>query len=118
MKLNLRIETRDQPTLAEILNEPVVAEAKPIELGNGVTLKGLTWEFRKGDGFPDVVTLIVECGLGVSSGIAANLLTSWLWKVRHRVERVTIEKTEIEFDSSEKVKKIVTERIAKESGIS
>jgi hypothetical protein len=116
MKLNLEIETFDRPILNEIFNEPVMAEAKPIELGDGITLKGLTWRIRKGGGLPDAVTLVVEFGLGVSSSVVATLITNWLWKLKMRVERVTIERTEIEFDSAENIKKIVTEKLSKESG--
>lgn len=113
MELNIEIETRDKPFLEEIFNEPVIAEAKPIELGSGVILKGLTWNFRKGGGFPDLATLVIEFGIGVSSSVVAALLTAWLVKNKERIERVKIEKMEIEFDA-DKIKKIVSETITRE----
>lgn len=115
MNLALKIESFDAAFLNEIFNEPVIAEAKPIELGEGVSLRGTHWLIRKGMGLPEIVELSITVGVGISTGVVANLLTTWLLKNKNRVERVTFERTEIELDGAEKITKIITEKITKES---
>jgi hypothetical protein len=61
--------------------------------------------------------VIAELLSGVSASIAAPLLRNW-WRSRFRgrVERTRSEKTELDFDDEEKIKKIVAESIEKTIG--
>jgi hypothetical protein len=100
--MKLAIETRDKHLLEEIFNEPEIAKAKPISLGEGVVAKGLEWRFNKAEGFSDVAIVLITAAVTIPATVAANLITQWiLGRLKGHVERVMVEKIEISFDESQ-----------------
>jgi hypothetical protein len=106
--MKVEIDTRD----LELRNS--LMSGTPVDLGNDVRLnyEGVA-VIRKGFDFPSTIELAFQFGLGVSSGVAANLLTNWLWSRKGRVEKIQLEKTEIDFDDKGNINKIVNEKIEK-----
>jgi len=114
--MKLEIETRDKGLLGEIFNEPEIANAKPIALGEGIALKGLEWRFFKADGVSDVAIVLITVAATIPATVAANLITEWIQgRLKGHVTRATIEKNEISFDESQ-IRKIVTEKITEDRG--
>jgi hypothetical protein len=91
--MKLEIETRDKKLLGEIFNEPEMAKAKPIALGEGVVVKGLEWQFNKAASFSDVAIVLITVAATIPATVAANLITQWILKrLKGHAERVTNEK--------------------------
>jgi hypothetical protein len=91
--MKLELETRDKELLGEIFNEPEIAKANSIALGEGVALKGLEWRFFKADNVSDVAIVLITVAPTVPATVAANLITEWIrGRLKGHVTRVTIEK--------------------------
>jgi hypothetical protein len=113
--MKIEIETSDR--------ELAFPHDESVDLGNGVRVNFGKPLVRKGfdiTGFEIsqyVIDLTVQIAAGVPSGVAAQLLINWLWPRKDRNEKITLEKTEIELDDKEKLKKIVVEKIEKTTGL-
>ena len=106
--MNLEIETSDRE---------LAFSQGSVDLGDGVRVICGTPLVRKGWDIPHyLIEWTVQIAAGVPSGVATHLLIKWLWSRKDRIEKIRLEKTEIEFDDQEKLKKIIIEKIEKTSG--
>jgi hypothetical protein len=106
MILKLEIETRDRDLDVSF----------PVDLGNDVRVNYENTVYRKTFDLPDLIELTVRLGVDVSAQAVGTLVANWLWQRKDRVEKIRLERTEIEFDNKENMKKIVTETIEKTTG--
>jgi hypothetical protein len=106
MILKLEIETRDRDLDVSF----------PVDLGNDVRVNYENTVYRKTFDLPDLIELTVRFGVDVSAQAVGTLVANWLWQRKDRVEKIRLERTEIEFDNKENMKKIVTETIEKTTG--
>jgi hypothetical protein len=71
---------------------------------------------RKGFDFPNLVQFTIAFAGGVGSSVVADRLIKWLWPLsgwRGRIEKITVNRKETEFDDEGKVKKIIEEEVEK-----
>jgi len=112
MVLKLEIETWDRE-LDATFSHPGAS----VDLGNDVRVISERTVVRKAFDVPQfLIELSIQFVGGVSSSIVAALLIGWLRSFKGRVEKIKLEKTEINFDDEEKIRKIVIKKIEKTTG--
>jgi len=105
--MKLEIETSDR--------ELAFPHRETVDLGSGVHLICGTTTVRTGADIPHyLIEWTIQISAGVPSGVATHLLIKWLWPRKDRIEKISLEKTEIEFDDQERLKKIIIEKIEKQ----
>jgi hypothetical protein len=81
-----------------------------IDLPEGGRLQYCGMIERRAVGAEGIVELMLEIGTAVGAGVAANYIYG---KLRRKNSRITIDRTEIEFEEG-KIKKFLQEKITKE----
>ena len=105
--MELEIHTWDKTLLFDILDKSSAS------IGDAITIPGdakLTYKgtlICKALGIPRIINFVLTFGSGVAAGVVAN----WIYdKLKHRVEKIVINKKEIQLDKRE-IKRIIEERL-------
>jgi hypothetical protein len=91
-------------------NGTTLESGATIELPEGGRLQYRGMIERRAVGAEGIVELMLEIGTAVGAGVAANYIYD---KLRRKNSRITIDRTEIEFEEG-KIKKFLQEKITKD----
>jgi len=114
MEIELVIASDDREFLGEIFNEPTIADARPIALGEGVAIRGQRWGFQKSAGSLDTVTILLSAAISVPASVIANVVTAWLMRNRKSIQRLTLSRREVQLDDEGRVRGVILEIISTE----
>jgi len=115
MEIRVEIETFDKDLDFDLFGTKTLSKGMQKTIAEGVSVAYEYTEYRKAVGFADIIHVIVTIGRDVPIGVAAGLIATWLYdKLKGRkVEKLKIERTEIEVDKGE-IKRVIMEKIEKD----
>ncbi len=112
--MQIDIHTHDKQLLSDLFGRTRINSGDKLPLAEGVTLEYQgTVKYYSVD-WPDIVTFVLEYGTAVSAGVVATRLTDWIReKVGSRVERIEVDREEIELDKEGRIRRIIREKITR-----
>jgi hypothetical protein len=110
MNLHVDIDTRDPE-----FRDAWYANGETFDLGNGVTVTCDVEHMRKGGDLPFWAEFTIGAAASVPLSLLSSVIYDWLKGMKGKVERVTIERTVIDLDDDQNIRRIVTEKLTKES---
>jgi hypothetical protein len=104
--MNIEIHTYDKGLVFDLLGKSSVRDE--IQISDQIKLRYDGSYIRKAFGFPEIANFVLTFGSGMAAGVAAN----WLYdKLKgKKIERLIIERTEVEIDRGE-IKKVIEEKL-------
>ena len=111
MDVLLEIDTYDKKLLSDLMGNPGTFKRgmmSKVPDVMDITLDSL--DIRKGFGFPETLTF----ALTFATSVGASIIANWLYdRLKGRVEKISIDRLEIELDEGE-IKKVIYEKIRKD----
>ena len=117
MELSLDIKSLDRNISSEILGSDSISTDTEVRIAEGVSIRFDGEGFTKVVGAPIDASFIISCAPGIAAGIASGVISNWLYdKLKgKRIQKVTIESTEVNFNDQGQIEKIVKEKIRGEN---
>lgn len=110
MNYDIKISGLSPPDVFRLFGKGnTLASGTSIDLPEGGRLQYCGMIERRAVGAESIVELVLEVGTAVGAGVAANYIYD---KLRRKNTRITIDRTEIEFEEG-KIKKLLQEKITK-----
>lgn len=106
--MNIEIHTYDGRLVYELLGKSSATVDDEIQISDQIKLRYDGSYIRKAIGFPEIARFVLTFASGAATGVAGN----WLYdKLKGRkIEKLVIEKTEVEIDRGE-IKKVISEKL-------
>jgi hypothetical protein len=112
MKLEIEITTHDRMATFELLEATSLSPGQALELADGLVVNYRGTLVRKSVGWPEVSAFLLAVASNLPASVAADLIWNWLKsKLSSPPERLTIDRTVIEFEEGE-VKRVIVEKIS------
>jgi hypothetical protein len=97
------------------LSHELLKGNKEAELPRDIHVKFNGVEFKKSPGAPEIAAFLITVAANIPASLAADIIMAWLYgRFNGHAEILSIEKTEIRFSESGKIKKVIKRTIKKE----
>lgn len=112
MDIDISIHTKDGSLAFDLFGKTQLKSGDVIDLGDGASITYHGTQIREAVGTLEILMLSLSIPPGV---VASALIASWLWnRLKGRsVQRLVIERTEVELEEGS-IRRKITERITRE----
>jgi hypothetical protein len=109
MQIDVSLAVKDEDRIADLGGE----RGKPVRLAEGLVVRRRRLVYHSGP-WGLSASFIVEKGAGVPIDVVVGVLSAWIYnKLKGTKARVTIDRTEVEYDKKGRIIKVIRERLKK-----